>query len=526
MTLKIPIKVLFFLISILCVTACSDVNHYALGPIEDLEPIDLPVGMLPAAKPAAREEAQMMVLWLFAKDIDKTKSNPPAMLRGLAYLEYLLNDILQDLATVVSTKKSIKKIVLNLRDALGMPLYAPPRKIIKMYWSTAKFMKINKFTKLELAESVVTTQENLSEVKSLITLAIVTAKLNMITAQNQNISKKLGIKELKFEDKPYIYLKNTEPINFDKFRTITSQDNKNFPPKPWSHWSRDLKNNLNSISEMIEEKRKFFSVSNSNYEKDFYKATAKVFQNILNEDQNTWITLQKLQKLSDFMALSSLRLPKKLVVDKKRNIEVQTKLRALTPNDFNNLRQFLLNFNKMKTLRLNTFQQAYNKKSNYLLPAIHHLDKYKIDLNKLIEETNNLPIDQITSLAKLLSGPTLNVNIDDITREISKSSQEINNTTESLNSISSELSIATESLNSVSSELGYAAGQYLASIGGDLQTLAETIATAIHSGITTDLNAMSQGMGYSSFAAAVVAYNAQYGTSYTTQQAIDALSGK
>jgi hypothetical protein len=62
MTLKIPIKVLFFLISILCVTACSDVNHYALGPIEDLEHIDLPVGMLPAAKPAAREEAQMMVL--------------------------------------------------------------------------------------------------------------------------------------------------------------------------------------------------------------------------------------------------------------------------------------------------------------------------------------------------------------------------------------------------------------------------------------------------------------------------------
>ncbi|HIF61152.1 MAG TPA: hypothetical protein EYQ26_16965 [Rhodospirillales bacterium] len=166
----------------------------------------------------------------------------------------------------------------------------------------------------------------------------------------------------------------------------------------------------------------------------------------------------------------------------------------------------------METLRLNTFQQAYNKKSNYLLPAIHHLDKYKIDLNKLIEETNNLPIDQITSLAKLFSEPTLNVNIDDITREFSKSSQEINNTTESLNSISSELS--------------YAAGQYLASIGADLQTVADTIATAIQSGITADLNAISQGMGFSSFAAAVAAYNAQYGTNYTTQQARDALSGK
>ena len=63
------------------------------------------------------------------------------------------------------------------------------------------------------------------------------------------------------------------------------------------------------------------------------------------------------------------------------------------------------------------------------------------------------------------------------------------------------------------------AGSIAASLGTDLQTVADSIALAATVGVTTDLEAVSQGLGYASFADAVAAYNAQYGTNYTEEEA-------
>jgi len=60
-------------------------------------------------------------------------------------------------------------------------------------------------------------------------------------------------------------------------------------------------------------------------------------------------------------------------------------------------------------------------------------------------------------------------------------------------------------------------------LGTDLQTVADSIAQAATVGISTDLEAAAQGLGYGSFAAAVAAYNAQYGTNYTEEEAKEAL---
>ena len=57
----------------------------------------------------------------------------------------------------------------------------------------------------------------------------------------------------------------------------------------------------------------------------------------------------------------------------------------------------------------------------------------------------------------------------------------------------------------------------------DLQQVADTIAQAAAVGVGTDLEAAAQGLGYGSFADAVAAYNAQYGTSYTAEEAAAAL---
>ena len=53
----------------------------------------------------------------------------------------------------------------------------------------------------------------------------------------------------------------------------------------------------------------------------------------------------------------------------------------------------------------------------------------------------------------------------------------------------------------------------------ELQEVADTIATAVAAEVSVDLEALSQGLGYSSFADAVSAYNAKYGTSYTESEA-------
>ena len=67
--------------------------------------------------------------------------------------------------------------------------------------------------------------------------------------------------------------------------------------------------------------------------------------------------------------------------------------------------------------------------------------------------------------------------------------------------------------------LGFDAGALAASVGMELQEVANTIATAVAAEVSVDLESLSQGLGYSSFADAVSAYNAQYGTSYTEAEA-------
>ncbi len=67
------------------------------------------------------------------------------------------------------------------------------------------------------------------------------------------------------------------------------------------------------------------------------------------------------------------------------------------------------------------------------------------------------------------------------------------------------------------------AGQIARNIGTSLQQVADTIAEAAAVGIGTDLEQAAAGLGFGSFADAVAAYNAQYGTNYTVDEAKEAL---
>lgn len=69
----------------------------------------------------------------------------------------------------------------------------------------------------------------------------------------------------------------------------------------------------------------------------------------------------------------------------------------------------------------------------------------------------------------------------------------------------------------------FEAGAIAASLGTDLQLVADSIAQAAVVGVSTDLEAISKGLGYDSFADAVSAYNAQYGTNYSVEEAKESL---
>ena len=85
------------------------------------------------------------------------------------------------------------------------------------------------------------------------------------------------------------------------------------------------------------------------------------------------------------------------------------------------------------------------------------------------------------------------------------------------------LALAT-SIDIVDSEgLGFDAGALASSVGMELAEVATTVANAVAAEVSVDLEAVSQGLGYSSFSDAVAAYNAQYGTNYTDAEAREAL---
>ncbi|MBL6946275.1 MAG: hypothetical protein ISR47_06540 [Rhodospirillales bacterium] len=73
------------------------------------------------------------------------------------------------------------------------------------------------------------------------------------------------------------------------------------------------------------------------------------------------------------------------------------------------------------------------------------------------------------------------------------------------------------------SQLSRKAGRAFAEMGTDLDTIAQSIASAVEAGASVDLESLAQGAGFDSFSEAVDAYNAAHGTNYSEQEAREAL---
>ncbi|MDC0227681.1 hypothetical protein OAK51_04195 [Alphaproteobacteria bacterium] len=99
---------------------------------------------------------------------DTLSEKPYRMLYGLAYLEILVNELCTDVTNYsgIEARKKIEKVLIDLRDTLGLPTKMKRTKIINIYWSTGKLLELAKVKKLNVKDAKLELIKKLREAKS------------------------------------------------------------------------------------------------------------------------------------------------------------------------------------------------------------------------------------------------------------------------------------------------------------------------------------------------------------------------
>lgn len=173
------------------------------------------------------------------------------------------------------------------------------------------------------------------------------------------------------------------------------------------------------------------------------------------------------------------------------------------------------------------FLNSLNKKKLQNMKSIENLiSDSESKFSKLQDEIldlNNQSISQIISNLESLP----EVNLVSLSEQVNNSSSDIFSSVDAINSNvkinQDQMKEASEQIQNVTNNLSFAAGSAMAAASYSLDQAAQTISNSIAAGVAVDLEMASQGMGFDSFADAVNAYNQQYGTNYTPEEAAAAL---
>ena len=188
----------------------------------------------------------------------------------------------------------------------------------------------------------------------------------------------------------------------------------------------------------------------------------------------------------------------------------------LSISDLSNASFFLNSLNKKQLENIRAIEKVASNSAGSF---------YKMQ-NQLLEFSSASPrdlIDQLTSMPE--------IDLVQVSAELEKASGSIaqataqaeNSISSAVSSSSAELQGASNLVQSATQTLSYAAGQAMSVASYSLDQAAQTISDTMAAGVSVDLEAASQGLGYGSFADAVNAYNEQYGTNYTVESAKEAL---
>ena len=240
-----------------------------------------------------------------------------------------------------------------------------------------------------------------------------------------------------------------------------------------------------------------------------------VLENITNELNKTNISKSIIQDsltildTTDFIEekfpqLTKLNFPENFLVGSNLSIA-----------DLANASYFLNSLNKKKIQKLKDLDKL-SKKNNIMSKInINIIDELKLEPLSLIKQLEKMPELDLVSLSS-----SINKTSSSILKNTDIVADNLNEVTSSASSVISE---AASQVESATTTLSRAAGAAMAAASYSLDQAATEIANTISAGVSVDLDAAAQGLGHDSFAAAVEAYNEQYGTSYTVDSAKEAL---
>ena len=183
--------------------------------------------------------------------------------------------------------------------------------------------------------------------------------------------------------------------------------------------------------------------------------------------------------------------------------------------DLTNASFFLnsLNSKRLKKLKnLKALSQTNNVMSKINVQIIEDLS---LQPSKLIQQLEKMPKLDLVALSS-----SINIASTSILKNTDIVSNNLNDVT---STASSAITEAASQVESATTTLSRAAGAAMAAASYSLDQAATEIANSISAGVSVDLDAAAQGLGHDNFAAAVDAYNEQYGTNYTVDSAREAL---
>ena len=194
----------------------------------------------------------------------------------------------------------------------------------------------------------------------------------------------------------------------------------------------------------------------------------------------------------------------------------------LTVADLTNASFFLNSLNSRRLEKLKKLSDL--SQSDSILSKINTqiVEELSLEPLKLIQQLEKMPKLDLVSLSTSVNKATSSIlkNTETVTNNLNEVTSTASN---SVANATAQVAIATAQVESATTTLSRAAGAAMAAASYSLDQAAGEIANTISAGVSVDLDAAAQGLGHNDFAAAVDAYNAQYGTNYTVDSAKEAL---
>ena len=531
-----------------------------------------PKGMFPNTANSFHQKqliAQKKFIDTFITKKGQMEKNTDQVILGMAYFEFFymqqLKDNKKSLETFekkypkinAATKKNIKKIYgLNnarksMREALGLSLENTPEEAIERYYVLYKLLnqaeiKTIKLTKDEKNNSKLHTKisKNISQLKNIIDdkldNRLTEKKFNSLYNKNfkklsKNLKKSITTKDYELltsfiiEIDKYKNSNNSgllsgykiaeyilQRIKSDKIKKKYEQDLSNAKFEIFSQNELSILGDITKSMKVTKnEKSNDIQLQIMNLENEGIPVNRflEVYQDELNvrlDDINLQVasaSKMKDWKLSDWANAWKNPIPEIIVND--AGIEVN-----LSPEEIESIKAQLAMKNFKELLDLDSFSNLIQKETDKFNEIAKNLDinsdtfKFSFTLDDFARSFGNSYGLDINNYADLTDLANAQHNANWSVEEYAAAYQD---NVDMINALQS---------GSLSS---FDAGRLAAAANTGLQEVADTIRAATSAGVSVDLEATAQGLGYDSFADAVAAYNQKHGTNYSVDEAKESL---